>query len=102
MLRSFGYAGHMALLNYTARRPDDPAHLDHWARLWVSATGAEFLRAYRETAGDASFLPSDPAAFSALLDAYLLDEALHEVRYELENRLEWIRIPLAGLLSLAV
>ena len=101
MIRSFSYAGQMALMNYTARRPDDPAHLHHWARLWVSATSAEFLRSYRDAAGEAAFLPGDAAGFRALLDAYLLDKALRELRYELVNRPEWIRIPLAGFLSMA-
>jgi maltose alpha-D-glucosyltransferase/alpha-amylase len=35
-----------------------------------------------------------------LLDAYLLEKALYELLYELNNRVTWLRIPLAGILAL--
>lgn len=100
MLRSFSYASHIALLNYTARRPDDRAQLAPWANLWEASMSAEFLRAYRHTAGDAAFLPTGPGTLETLLDAFLLDKAFDELRYELDHRPEWIRIPLEGALSL--
>jgi maltose alpha-D-glucosyltransferase / alpha-amylase len=102
MLRSFSYAAQVALLNYTTRRPDALDRLDPWARLWERSTAAEFLRAYRATAGNAPFLPADPVGFKTLLEAYLLNKALHELRYELDNRPGWARIPLSGVLSLGI
>ena len=100
MLRSFGYAAHVSLMGYTARRPEDLDQLQPWAQLWERSTSAEFLRAYRETAQAAEFLPSDPCCFRGLLAAYLLDKALYELTYELNNRPAWVRIPLIGILSL--
>ncbi len=35
-----------------------------------------------------------------LLDAYLLEKALYELQYELDNRPTWIRIPIDGILAL--
>ena len=35
-----------------------------------------------------------------LLNAYLLEKALYELLYELNNRHAWVRIPLAGILTL--
>ena len=35
-----------------------------------------------------------------LLDTFLLEKALYEVRYELNNRPDWVPIPLRGILSL--
>jgi len=64
--------------------------------------GGEFLRAYRDTAGDAKFLPLDTSDFRRLLDVFLLDKALYEVLYELNSRPTWVRIPLLGILSLSV
>jgi maltose alpha-D-glucosyltransferase/alpha-amylase len=61
---------------------------------------AAFLRAYRETAGSASFLPQGNEAFSNLLELYLLDKLIYEVRYELDNRPTWVRIPLRGMVDL--
>jgi maltose alpha-D-glucosyltransferase/alpha-amylase len=36
----------------------------------------------------------------ALLDAYVLEKALYELLYELNNRPTWLRIPISGILSL--
>jgi maltose alpha-D-glucosyltransferase / alpha-amylase len=100
MLRSFGYAAYAALIAYIARRPEDLTRMESWARLWERAASAEFLRAYRETAKGAAFLPSATGGFRTLLGAYLLDKALYELSYELNNRPAWVRIPLQGILSL--
>jgi maltose alpha-D-glucosyltransferase / alpha-amylase len=100
MLRSFNYAAGAGLLAYTARRPDDPVRLESWARLWERATAAAFLRAYRHSAGPTVILPPDEVVFQTLLDAFLLDKALYELAYELNNRPAWVRIPLRGILSL--
>jgi maltose alpha-D-glucosyltransferase/alpha-amylase len=102
MLRSFGYAAYGTLMSYTSRRPDDLTQLEPWAQLWERSSAAEFLRAYRETTQNVAFLPSDKEAFRRLLDIYLLDRALYELRYELINRPTWLRIPLTGMLSLSV
>jgi maltose alpha-D-glucosyltransferase/alpha-amylase len=101
MVRSFSYAAYVALTRYTTRRPEDYAQLESWARLWESAVSREFLRAYREAIGGSAIIPAEPDAFKALLDIYILDKALYELVYELDNRPAWIRIPLHGILSLA-
>ena len=66
------------------------------------STAAEFLRAYRETAADAAFLPTGEGGMRGLLSIYWLDKALYELSYELNNRPGWVRIPLMGILSLPV
>ena len=60
----------------------------------------EFLRAYRQTAHGAVFLPEDAEDFRKVLDIFLVDKALYEVHYELNARPGWLRIPLMGLMSL--
>jgi len=102
MLRSFGYAAYSTLMNYTTRRPEDLTRLEPWAQLWERSSAAEFLRAYRETTQAVEFLPPDRDVFRRLLDVHLLDKALYELRYELNNRPTWVRIPLMGLLSLSL
>ena len=64
MLRSLSYAAYAGLIDYTARRPEDWESLEPWARLWERSTGAEFLRAYREPAHGAPFLPADSRELS--------------------------------------
>jgi maltose alpha-D-glucosyltransferase/alpha-amylase len=100
MLRSFSYAAQGALMGHVARRPGDLERLLPWAGLWERAVAGVFLRTYRRTAGAAPFLPTDPDEVRRLLEAFLLDKALYELQYELDNRPTWVRLPLAGVLGL--
>ena len=100
MIRSLGYAAYSGLIAHTTRRPEDWESLEPWARLWDRSMGAEFLRAYRDTAGHADFLPASDDGFRKLLAVFLLDKALYELSYELNNRPAWVRVPLMGILSL--
>ncbi len=100
MLRSFSYAAYASLINYTTRHPEDIARLEPWAQLWERSAAEHFLRAYRESAQGAEFLPIDSADFRKLLDVFLVDKALYELLYELNARPAWVRIPLMGILSL--
>jgi len=100
MLRSFDYACHAALENRLAAvvvDPPDRARLEGWAQFWVAWTSAALLGGYRAAAGNAAFLPENPEEFEILLSAYLVDKALYELRYELNNRPDWAYIPLRGL-----
>jgi maltose alpha-D-glucosyltransferase / alpha-amylase len=100
MLRSFSYAAYASLINYSARHPADVERLEPWAQLWERSVAAAFLRAYRETAQGAAFLPAGNSDFQELLEIFLLDKALYEVLYELNARPDWVRIPLMGIMSL--
>jgi maltose alpha-D-glucosyltransferase/alpha-amylase len=100
MLRSFSYAAYSSLINYTARHAVGIASLEPWARLWERCVATEFLRAYRETARGAQFLPENTDDFRNVLDVFLVDKALYEVLYELNARPSWVRIPLMGIMSL--
>jgi maltose alpha-D-glucosyltransferase/alpha-amylase len=103
MLRSFQYAAYSALYEQTATgiiRPDQFARVEGWARYWYAWASAAYLRGYLGEAGKAPILPQSPEEIGALLDAYLLEKAIYEVGYELNNRPEWVRIPLAGILRL--
>ena len=62
--------------------------------MWVSAA---FLRAYRTAMSGTSLLPSDQDDLDILLHAFILDKALYELGYELNNRPTWVWIPLLGI-----
>ena len=100
MLRSFSYAAYAALLAHTARRLEEYDRLAPWAAFWEKWTSAAFLRAYMDTARGGSFLPREERHRDAVLEALLLDKALYELNYELNNRPAWVRIPLTGILNL--
>ncbi len=100
MLRSFSYAAYSGLDAFVQRHPDSQRTLEPWAILWQNAVCTAFLKAYRiVTAADPALLPEAEQA-QALLNAYLLEKALYELLYELNNRPAWVRIPLAGILAL--
>jgi maltose alpha-D-glucosyltransferase/alpha-amylase len=58
------------------------------------------LRPYLATAAGASFVPPQRQDLVTLLDALVFDKALYELHYELNNRLDWLRIPLQSVLRL--
>lgn len=99
MLRSFSYAAHAVLFERGRERPEALTRLDPWARTWHTYASASFLGAYRAAAGHTCFVPADDRAFETLLDVLLLDKALYELLYELNNRPGWLPIPIRSILA---
>ncbi|HEY5618533.1 MAG TPA: maltose alpha-D-glucosyltransferase [Vicinamibacterales bacterium] len=100
MLRSLSYAVLTSLGAATLTRPEDVERLAPWAQMWETWVGRIYLQAYISAVRDATFLPSHGENLDALLSAFILDKALYELGYELNNRPDWVHIPLAGLLRL--
>jgi maltose alpha-D-glucosyltransferase / alpha-amylase len=100
MIRSFEYAAAYGLLHGPTRAEDAPA-LAPWARLWRRWASASFLRGYLGIAAGANFLPPNPDDLRAMLELYLIDKTVYELRYELNHRPEWVGIPLQALLRRA-
>lgn len=75
--------------------------LQPWRKLWHWWAGISFLRGYLETAQGSLFLPETPEELRNLLDAYLLEKALYELAYELNNRPDWVDIPMQGILEIS-
>jgi maltose alpha-D-glucosyltransferase / alpha-amylase len=102
MIRSFHYVSHAVLFNHVpgivSGRESHP-QLERWAKAWYQWVSTLFLRGYLHAAGNASFIPATKQEIAALLQAYTLEKALIEVEYELENRPDWVRIPLNGILD---
>jgi trehalose synthase-fused probable maltokinase len=103
MLRSFQYAGSQAVADRTtplsAKGRGDL--LARWARAWVGWASASFLRAWLDAASGACFCPADPRELRDLLDLHLLEKAVYELVYEINNRPGWVGLPLEGLAGLA-
>jgi maltose alpha-D-glucosyltransferase/alpha-amylase len=99
MIRSYHYAAFAGLFAFTEKTAGEFGELEPWADGWFRWVSAAFLRGYRTTANDAVFVPRSMEQFAALLDAFLLDKAFYELNYELNNRPDWVRIPLRGILA---
>ena len=103
MLRSFHYAPYAVLFGQAPGfvfGAEQIAALEPWAGLWHRWVSAAFLETYLATAGEPPFLPRSRAQLAALLDAFLLDKAVYELNYELNNRPAWVQIPVEGVLQL--
>jgi maltose alpha-D-glucosyltransferase/alpha-amylase len=100
MLRSFQYAAYAALTAYEQVAPGSSTALLPWADTWQHWVSRTFLESYRQAMGASPVLPPG-RSFEALLDALVVEKALYELGYELNNRPEWARIPLAALARLA-
>lgn len=97
MLRSFHYAISGRYQEQWALRPNDAERLQTWIRPWYTLVSGTFLAAYLETVGDAPFVPQTPDQIATLLDVFLLEKAVYEVGYEINNRPDWLPIPLEGV-----
>ena len=103
MIRSFHYAAHTALNKRVPlqSKPEDALPLlQHWAQYWYVWVSVDFLNTYLNTVSQIGLLPEDPDKLKILLDAFLLDKALYEVGYELNNRPDWVKVPLQGILQM--
>ena len=103
MLRSFQYAAYAALYGGIAGvtpKQDQLDVLGHHATNWTNWVSEAYLAAYKEAAGNAGFIPADAEEFRVLLNVFTLEKALYEVNYELNNRPDWVLIPLTGILKL--
>jgi maltose alpha-D-glucosyltransferase/alpha-amylase len=103
MLRSFQYAAYAGLYGLIPGLPNDPESTEKVAAcsaFWNAEVSRLFLEAYFKEAGSKLFVPSTSEQRRLFLDAFLLQKALYEVQYELNNRPAWVGIPLRGIVGL--
>ena len=85
MLRSFAYAASASPLLRGVEPPAD----------WEARVREQFLAGYRATV-EQSLVPSG-TGMERLLSVFELEKAVYELRYELNHRPDWVRIPVAGI-----
>ncbi|HEX7953118.1 MAG TPA: alpha-amylase, partial [Burkholderiales bacterium] len=96
MLRSFNYARWSALRNVT-HHAGELERLGTATQAWEHAARTTFLSGY----GEALAAGAPGARISAdLLALFELEKAMYELRYELNNRVDWVQVPLQGILAL--
>jgi maltose alpha-D-glucosyltransferase/alpha-amylase len=96
MMRSFQYAAYSALWQ-RAMRAEDVPFLERWADFWYRQMSSVFLQSYLQTTAGAMFVPQNSGDLQIMLEAYLLDKAVYEIGYELNNRPDWVVIPIRGV-----
>ena len=96
MMRSFSYATQAALRSGRVR-PEDAPRLGEWADCWTAWVSAAYLKSYLDTLGSSPLAPATDEVKDLLLEFYEIEKVVYEVEYELNNRPDWLQIPLAGL-----
>ena len=100
MLRSFDYAAYNVLQSHSIIHPEERAGLEPWADRWSFYVGQHFIDSYFEKTRGSDIVPADPKQREHLLRGYLMNKAIYELNYELNNRPEWASIPLRGILKI--
>ena len=86
MLRSFAYAASAVRLQRGARR------LPRGRRTPAVRSSAGYLDAI-----DPLLLPSEQSSIDQLLAVFELEKAVYELSYEIQNRPDWVDIPVAAI-----
>lgn len=97
MIRSFHYVGYSALLLESSFRTVDMPFLTEWIEPWYNYISGIYLKAYLEAAGESTFIPQNNQDIDVLLKTFLLEKAVYELGYEINNRPDWVTIPIQGI-----
>ncbi len=97
MVRSFHYAVYTGLRQNPSVRPDDMPFVMPWVRGWYHYAATNFLRGYLQAVDNVTFLPKKTEEANILFEAFLLEKAVYELGYELNNRPDWVTIPMKGI-----
>ena len=98
-LRSFDYALHATLLRLAVDGADIQLLRQQLGAEWLRQTQLAFVAGY-DGAAQAAGITGAAAQRDGLLELFLLEKAMYELNYELDNRPDWVRIPLRGLIDL--
>jgi maltose alpha-D-glucosyltransferase/alpha-amylase len=101
MIRSLNYAAHATLDRIGSVKTDASSTAKALGE-WEGRAIEVFLGAYEQAAAGLASIPADRTARRALLRLFEIEKALYELRYELNQRPDWVLLPVRGLLSMAV
>lgn len=94
MLRSFNYATNTCLYELPGIDDEELANLKNWANIWERLVSEAFLNGYFDVMKEQIY---DMDSFKKILTAYQIDKAIYELDYEINNRPDWLKIPVEYL-----
>ncbi|UJH92921.1 putative maltokinase [Antarcticibacterium sp. 1MA-6-2] len=97
MVRSFHYAAYSSIMEPEFEQQRKDGDLEAWAEAWYYHITRLYLQGYNESVGESDFIPQDQEDFKILMETFLLEKAVYELNYELNNRPNWVLIPLRGI-----
>ncbi|PKL45421.1 MAG: maltose alpha-D-glucosyltransferase [Candidatus Riflebacteria bacterium HGW-Riflebacteria-1] len=99
IVRSLSYAAETARRKVRQERPDALAVMTVYTREWEKLSRERFLKGYLEATVGCPSVPVDREHFDSILSLLCLEKALYEFSYELNNRPDWLEIPVFGLIE---
>jgi maltose alpha-D-glucosyltransferase/alpha-amylase len=100
MLRSFDYAAWRVSLARFQRRPEEKTPLEGWLSAWRNETARSFLEGYFQVVGGEGFVPAGVQERQSLLNVFSVEKSFYELKYEMNNRPDWLGLPIRGILEL--
>lgn len=102
LLRSFAYAAATGAAERGGLGTDPGVEVQSakWERTAREAFLSGYLRRASSGRGDASTIASPPGHAEVLLNLFEIEKVFYELSYELNNRPDWIWIPLRGVARL--
>jgi maltose alpha-D-glucosyltransferase / alpha-amylase len=100
MIRSFHYAAYGSLFLDNQIRPEDFGKLMPFVEQWYHYMSGFFMNAYLEAVEGTDLIPDNKEDLDTLMTTFLLEKAIYELNYELNNRPDWVIIPLRGIKSI--
>jgi maltose alpha-D-glucosyltransferase/alpha-amylase len=98
MLRSFSYAAAVATNRLTNEDPVDRHRAGPLVESWEEQVRDAFMSGYRAAVQGCPAWPEEPGAAERLIEFFVIEKALYELRYEMGNRPDWVSVPLFSLL----
>jgi maltose alpha-D-glucosyltransferase / alpha-amylase len=99
MVRSFSYAAYASLFRFAHNRTEELERFLPWASACSTWSTVAFLKGYRKATAGQIFVPEDSDTFFGALVPFVVDKAIYEISYEINNRPDWLSIPVAGLIE---
>jgi len=97
MLRSLHYAAYGSLFLDNQVRQEDVSKLLPFVEQWYHYMSGFFMKSYLETVKDNPIIPQKKEDLEVLIQTFLLQKAVYELNYELNNRPGWVMVPLRGI-----
>ena len=97
MIHSFHYAAMTTLVHHGASHPEDLPLLEPWLEAWYVYVSGSYLKAYLHALKNSPLIPADRKELAIMLRSFMIQKAVHELGYDLNNRSDLVDLSLRGI-----
>ena len=99
MIKSIYYVAYEGLIINKIDDPEEEIKMMPFVNAWIHYVCGFFMDAYLKTVADTGIVPRNRSDLRIVLENYLLEKGIYSLNYELNNRPEWVIVPVRSLLS---